>query len=275
MEPARPETVAVIPVRGAFDYAAATARSFVTHTPAAFALLLDDASPGLDHGMAPSPVKEFLGEYQHCSAWIGFAHHGGPIRSWNHGLLLCRDVLKPTYVCCANSDLLFTPGWFEPVRRQLDCGRLDLVGPLSNAPGPTARGLQDVTRYLPDYQLTDDDSALRQVASRLRAFCHGNGEAMVETPINGFCMTAATVTWWANAYDDEFVFCPRNDVNSKGQQNATPLVTLHEDEFQRRLHQRGRKSGVALGSFVFHYRSVSRGDRHRQGLWYRKTGEHA
>src|SRR5262245_55965299 len=101
-----PEIVAIIPTRRAFDYAGLAIRSFLEQTPASFALIVDDAAPGLDHGVAPPVVSELLDAYRDRTAWIAFAHHGGPIRSWNYGLTFCRDHLwaQPRYVCCANSD---------------------------------------------------------------------------------------------------------------------------------------------------------------------------
>ena len=77
----------------------------------------------------------------------------------------------------------------------------------------------------------------------------------------------------AHAYDAEHVFKPRNDVNSRGHKNPTPLMTLQEYELQGRWHAAGLRSGVVLSSFVFHYRAVSRGEKKfGKGQTYRPQG---
>jgi GT2 family glycosyltransferase len=185
---------------------------------------------------------------------------------WNHGLRIARDT-KSDYAVCTNSDILFTPGWDIALTAALDNG-FSLVGPITNAPGTEVA--QDVSEHVCNYQLTDDADYLAKLAEKIRkAF----GSQCFASTLNGFFMMAKTEVWWENAYDDTDVFKPTNEVNSKGQINPTPSMTLSEFEFQRRLHARGGKSGHVPGSFCFHYRSISRGEKYKRGKWYRAAKE--
>jgi GT2 family glycosyltransferase len=49
------------------------------------------------------------------------------------------------------------------------------------------------------------------------------------------------------------------------------MMTGNEDELQARWAKKGMKSGVVLSTFIFHYRSVSRGDKYKWGRWYRQS----
>jgi GT2 family glycosyltransferase len=57
---------------------------------------------------------------------------------------------------------------------------------------------------------------------------------------------ARLATWWGCAYSENKVFDPRY------------TMTGNEDEFQDRLLKQGKSIGFSNGSYVFHYRSVSR-----------------
>lgn len=288
MELTRAKFGIIIPTHSHFDYAERAICSAFANTPDPVVLIVDDASPDAcrvidgcpSRGVIPERLLPLFDEpaFKDRLFWVGYLKHGGLTRSWNGGLHLLNNIAeesRPEYAVCTNSDVVFTPGWTDAVTYQLEHGGYDLVGPLSNAPGTTAKGgVQEIQHYLKDYIASDEDIHLRMVARTLTDPRHYFYEA-VATPVNGFCMVARLATWWANAYDADNVFRPVNEVNSKGQKNPTPLMTLNEDEFQARLHAKGGKSGVALGSFVFHYRAVSRGDRHKHGLWYRLDGSHA
>jgi hypothetical protein len=47
-------------------------------------------------------------------------------------------------------------------------------------------------------------------------------------------------------------------------------MTLSEYELQGRWRKDNLHIGFCPGSFVFHYRAVTRGDRYKRGKWYRK-----
>ena len=61
-------------------------------------------------------------------------------------------------------------------------------------------------------------------------------------------MVARTRTWWSGAYDKDHVFDPSHP------------MTENEMELEMRWSMVGRRFAIAPGSFVFHYRSVSRGE---------------
>ena len=82
---------------------------------------------------------------------------------------------------------------------------------------------------------------------------------MWNSPINGFCMVGLTNTWWDCAFSSECVF------------NPAFKLTRNEDEFQGRAASLGKTVGVAPGSFVWHYRGVTRNSiKGAQGTgWFR------
>lgn len=263
---------AIIPTYGQWPYVDRTVRSLFAHSPSdTYAAIYDDASPEwltangarLTGGRLPPLLQKLHDDFPNKVYVFRYRQNGGLIRSLNQGML---DGRKDKYILAGNSDLVFTPGWFEELRRPLDDGRADLVGPVSNAAGITCDGRQDVRLYLPDYRLTDDDIYLAEVAARLR---QSYDLKLADGPVNGFCMLAQSQTWWSGAFDAVNVFRPRNPRNSKGQLNPTPTMTLNEDELQGRWRKHGRRCMVAVSSFVFHYRSVSRGDRYKKPGWFR------
>jgi hypothetical protein len=188
----------------------------------------------------------------------------GLTHQWNKGLREAQR-LGAKYVCAANNDLLFARHWNLTLEVGLRRG-FGLTGPLTNAPG--TEQAQAVTEYLPDYRVCDQQDWIDRVGAELYE-SYGADIRAVEA-LNGFCLYAEGKTWAENAFDANHVFRPRNDFNSKGRPNPTPLMTLNEYELQKRWRERGLLSGLCLGSFVFHYRSVTRGDRHKSGLWHRR-----
>lgn len=253
----------IVPTFGQYDYAVQTVASALQHTRSScHVLVVDDGHPDY--------LTEWPRLFQACRPGgdrqcdtVAFPEQGGYIRSLNTGLAILRRLDVP-YVCCANSDLLFTPDWDVPLLAALDAD-FALVGPVTNAPGTEVQ--QDVSRYLKDYMLTDDAGVLATQAAQLQQLSlpPQNGT------LNGFCLLAKTKTWWANRYDADHVFCPRNEKDSRGRRNPTPTMTLNEYELQRRWHAKGLRSGYCPQSFVFHYRSVTRGDRFKKPGWYRKS----
>ncbi len=259
------DLLAIIPTYSHWEYADRTVRSFFAHSPeGSHCAIYDDASrdyrvDGRFHPIIEKLSSDFMGRF-----WSSqFAFNGGYIRSLNQGL---REGRAFEYILCGNSDIVFTPRWFEEMKRPLDEGKAELVGPVSNAPGITAGNRQDVRTYLTNYELCDDDVYLAQTAARLR---ESYDAKLVDGPINGFCMLARSLTWWLGSYDDSNVFCPFNEHNSKGLKNPTPTMTLNEDELQSRWAKKNWRSRIVPSSFVFHYRSVSRGDRFKKPGWYR------
>jgi hypothetical protein len=210
------------------------------------ALLVDDASPGWSEdeaeGLARNVPPDSLLIHR-------FDENGGVTRSWNWGLAKARE-LGADYTVVANDDILFTPGWFGALASSLESW--DLVGPLTNAPGPPNFWWQNVRLHLNGYRLTDDAGYLDRLAGLLRRLFPE--DAVVPAVVNGFFQVAKTSTWWDYAFDAEDVFDPSH------------RMVGNEEEFQERLRRQGGRTGVVLRSFIFHYRGASR-DSHGVGRY--------
>ena len=222
----------IIPTYGNFEYLERCLYSLDHTTSNYTAIVVDDASPDwddrrdvrLDHGNA---------------IFHRFSENGGITRSWNYGLQRARELgLK--YSVATNSDVLFTPGWFEELKQATD--HLDLVGPLTNAPGDS--NLQRIQTHTLDYQLTDDWNYLEELARRL---IKDFGGQVMKCRTNGFCQFALTSTYWKHAFSKTHVYSP------------ALRMTGSEHDLGNRIRKSGGSTGVALSSFVFHYRGVSRG----------------
>ena len=147
----------------------------------------------------------------------------------------------------------------------------ELVGPLSNAPGVSAKKSQQVWQYLDGYETSDDLSKVNAVQAYLLSAYMGS---VVESPVNGFFQMAKLSTWWDGRFSEHDVYRPVNKYTSKGFLNRTPLMTLNEDELQGRWRNKGWRSAACLSSFIFHYRAVTRGKSYaaKGGKWFRKEG---
>jgi glycosyltransferase involved in cell wall biosynthesis len=248
---------------GLHKYTARALTSFLETTPSGVAIVIDDGSAGFIDGYGES-LHRLPGVAPNRLHTLGFPTKGGLTRSWNAGLEMASQ-LNADYAIAGNNDVVFTPKWYEGLLHALTNG-YSLVGPLSNAPGITANGLQEITRSIPDYRLSDDSAELVRVAEKIRT---DNLGKVVESPVNGFFTMASMQKWCEGKYDDKHFFRPLNLHYSNGKPNPTPDMTGNEDELQRRWHNKGWKSAVVLSSFIFHYRAVSRGQRYKKGLWYR------
>lgn len=262
----------VIPQYGQFEYTRACVASLHRNTAVRpVAIVVDDGSDKFD-------------EVQHAvlqsSAPAGatilhrLPDNGGLTRAWNKGVGIAlspewwgeHDLSRVEAICVTNNDVLFSPNWDVQLMKALG-GGYSLVGPLSNAPG--TEKAQTISHYMPAYEVSDSPLSLSQTAFHLVGLPQYN--RVVSATINGFCMMGSVQAWQEHAYNraaNEF-FRPRNEFNSKGERNLTPLMTLNEYELQRRWHKAGLKTGFCPGSFVFHYRAVTRGDKHKRGLWLR------
>jgi glycosyltransferase involved in cell wall biosynthesis len=270
----------IFPQYGNFDYTERAIKSFFQHTPDGYCILVDDCSPYWDGVKTQDRFAQLLSLFPSWPTKVSgsrgmFIHRHsrnlGLTACWNYGLEVARDQ-GLDYCVCGNNDLLFSPDWYKPLLGVL--WNYQLVGPVSNAPGVSAKGLQDVVKYMPEYQLSDDSQEIAHVADVLRStYTQAGAYETVESPVNGFCLLAKTETWWEGKFDDDHVFCPRNDFYSKGdlagKPNPTPLMTLNEDELQIRWRAKGWHSAIVPSSFVFHYRAVTRGMRHVHGQWMR------
>lgn len=236
--------------------------SFFATTPNGVAIVVDDGSSSWSFDYEESlrqvaPGKDI--RFKH------FSSNGGLTRSWNFGLAEAESS-GIDYVIAGNNDIIFTENWYKGMLHALDNG-FELVGPVSNAPGITAKKLQQIDYILPEYQNTDNIDQLNSYARQLYSTYLGH---VIESSINGFFQLAKLESWVKGKFDSQHFYRPINFYNSKGKKNATPLMTLNEDELQSRWKKLGMRSAICLSSFIFHYRAVTRGDKYKRGNWFRQ-----
>ncbi len=239
--------------------------SFFETTPKGVAIVVDDGS------------RQWSGRYEQLLYEIAKKHSGelhvyrfdkaqGLTRSWNKGLTIA-DELNLDYAVAGNNDVVFTNKWHQGLLHALSNG-YDMVGPLSNAPGVTAKGKQEIQNYVDNYRLTDSIDYLNQLADKVY---EDNLGKVVDSAVNGFFQMCSMVGWRSNMYSDQLYYKPFNTHTSKGFTNKTPFMTLNEDEWQARARQKSMSTAVVLSSFIFHYRAVSRGNSYKRGQWYRQA----
>ena len=249
----------VVPVYSQWEYAVAAVESLYRAADAAYfessgevdCVVFDDGSPDYD----PAWERKLLAVDRRVS-FVRYKDNAGMTRSWNSGLNLARA--GGYHSCClTNSDVLFAPNWDAHLRAAVsEAGGYALAGPVSNAPGHTTRH-QDVAKYLPDYRLSDAWTDLKATAEALGA----RAPAPVPSRLNGFCLMTRTELAWAHPFDRHHVLDPK-----------CPMAG-NEDRLQDRWAKAGLTFAVCPRSFVFHYRSVTRGDRFKKGRWMRRPAE--
>ena len=240
--------------------------SFFETTPHGVAIVVDDGSASWTPEYQQT-LQDIADNY--ANGAIHFHHFpqaGGLTRSWNRGLQIA-DELGLDYAIAGNNDVIFTWLWYEGLIHAL-ANDYSLVGPLSNAPGITAKnGKQEVQKHLPSFELTDDRDKLDAMASKLHEAHLGE---VIESPVNGFFQMAKMSDWKRGMFDSNHFYRPKNTHTSRGRRNPTPFMTLNEDELQGRWGRKGMQSAIVLSSFIFHYRAVSRGEKYKRGDWYRQ-----
>jgi glycosyltransferase involved in cell wall biosynthesis len=257
--PNQPNITVIIPVYNYWSYAVDCVDSLLAVSPSVNVVIVDDASPE----MPPAQwLRERIANSDGQHRYIRHDRNKQLTAAWNLGFVHAFD-LKTEYIVAGNSDLLFSPGWWESLLYASAAG-YHLVGPMTNTPGTSA--LQNIDRYVPDYALSNSREGIAATAAKLVPLKH-NVEL---SKINGFFMWAKAADWKSGSFDSKHVFRPSNAIMPSGKTNRTPLMTGNEDELQARWKKMGRRFGVACGSFIFHYRSVSRGTRFAKGRWMRK-----
>lgn len=241
-------TAVIIPTYEAMPYALKAVRTALETTPHSLVIVVDDGSSTWREEAWASFRGPRLITYR-------FPKNKGLTRSWNQGLKLARSAGAAAAVA-ANSDVVFPPGWWEPIAAALAATPDLLAGPVTNAPGHRIK--QAVGRYLPDFVLSDDPAHLAATQARLAREQAG---VLKETLLNGFCLAATTAAW------EKFRFDPQHFFNPKFR------MTKNEDELQGRWRAAGGKTGIVPASFVWHYRGVSRGVAATRGKagkgWFR------
>lgn len=244
----RPRIAIIIPSYEQMEYVQRSVITALDNTPDSLVILVDDASQSWTGSWLRRLPRKRLIVHR-------FQKRGGLTRNWNYGISLAKRHSAEVIVA-ANSDVSFPVGWFKSIDGVLKQEPLALVGPITNAPGHRVR--QQVAHWLPGYKLTDKlqylNEAQRSIFERY-AYETRNG------PINGFCMAALSSAWDRFAFSEHYFFDPARK------------MTRNEDELQGRWKRHGGVIRIALGSFVFHFRGVSRGGaatRGREGRgWFR------
>jgi glycosyltransferase involved in cell wall biosynthesis len=240
-------------------YTSTALTSFFQTTPDGVAIVVDDATPDWTEDYENLLRRTVLG-YSGCELEIiRFPENGGLTRSWNTGLARALD-LNLDYAIAGNNDIIFTPEWYLGLCDALQRGYA-LVGPLSNAPGITAGKRQQISRHYPEYRPNDSPAHLAKVSRHIQRH---NKNKIVAHKINGFFQMATCATWDAGRYSPEHIYRPSNPKMSNGSVNPTPLMTGNEDELQARWAKLKLKSAIALSSYIFHYRSVTRGEQYKK-----------
>lgn len=213
--------------------------------------VLEDCSPGLSKAAFSEWARGLNIEHP-----VHFDFNDGMTRSWNHGLQIAKGCGYDLAIC-GNADTIFSPGFDVGLLTSLQDAHL--VGPVTNAAGwGTPR--QRLDHWYDGPEPTDDPERIEHIAwaladkwssplQKMRVGLSDHGlTANIPEFLNGFTMIARTSDWWSGSYDSNHVFNPANK------------MTENEVELQFRWHTRGRRFAVAGSSFVFHYRSVIRGE---------------
>lgn len=161
------------------------------------------------------------------------------------------DVNNADVAIIGNADTIWGEHAIDGLLDALDEG-LDLVGPVSNRPGWGTPSQVRQVNELQDYWI--------QLAPSRLAFDHSSRSGvgmMLEQCINGFTMAAKMETWAAGAYDIE----AGHFFNPKYKQ------TENEMELQLRWALLDWKIGIALGSYVHHFK----GEFKSEDLHYRDS----
>ncbi len=219
----------VIPTYGSMDYCQLAITSAAASTTDALVIVVDD-------GTERWPGDSVVGGWCGSTPWAirRRPHDGNLSRSWNIGYEIACDI-GCRYVVFGNSDLVFPEGWFEPIQSALDV--YDIVGPVTNAPGHSREQL--VSEYV-GYTLSDDPYAIQATQDELRR----RDGIRPATTLNGFCIASA-IQKLHKLGDRPF----RENIPMSG----------NEMDLLRRARSIDLTLGIASSSFVFHYRSVTRG----------------
>ncbi len=255
----------VMPVKGHFDYAKAAIESLLVGTPGAVltVYVVEDGKDPRNPDWLPKAT------YPHRIVYAALQDDYGPTAGWNYGM--AKAVRENDFVVMGNDDVLVPSGWWEDLYYGCQNHTLDFVGPLSNSPG-TTNLQQHILQHLEDYKLDDSLEAINQTQARLQT---DHRHKFRSGTANGFFIAAMSDRWCSVAYDldQDLIFPSAIFRLPSGRANPSPTITGQEDW----LHQHARildfRMGLSTGTFVFHYRSVTRGTRYCLDgqLWLRRS----
>lgn len=205
----------IIPAFGQEKFVALAAWSAWKHTPNATIIVIDDGETVNGEFVGRGIDRFIFQQYKHnvksCT------------RSWNAGLNIARQN-GIEYAVPTNSDVMFTPNWFDPIPKAINELGYHFIGPRTNAPGHCKR---------------QHEASIQQ----------GEHESVYEeaTKLNGFCMVGLTSDWWQYGKNPYEAFDPVN-----------PMAG-NEDQYMKTAVDHGAKLCISRRSKVVHFRGVSRG----------------
>lgn len=273
-----PSVLVCVPSYTKLGYATQTALSAYDSFPygVVWVVIIDDCTPeksfnyALEHYFRKLPY--------HYVSILRFPHRAGLTRSWNYAAILAQKFSIP-FIVFGNSDLLFPKNWFLPIRKLLLEQVLHVCGPVTNAPGHRDHQLVvpylEATSFHGFKNFTDDRQQIESIQSVLFSVHWSKGRLPPEAfpndpvwyflgplsdpelglptfhrqPINGFCFVSTLEAVQKAAYDlkANYFFCP-----------DFPLIR-NEDSFLGQVKRASMTYGFTPASYVFHYRSITRG----------------
>ena len=231
----------IVPTYNALDYAVLTVETLSVSVPDAKIIVVDDTSPEWTSGVE----KQFTSLSENVTVHR-FSENGGLTRSWNYGVEKgLQDGAR--YIAAGNADLRFPIGWWDPMEAVLSQTG-GFVGPLTNAPGCEEH--QDIRRWQRRYNGGHEQPDVNETQKRLNRWRIRNS---IQRRLSGFFIVGSADSFNRARFSPEHVYDPSN------------LMIGNEYQLQSLAEERGIRSYVALKSFVYHFRSVSRGLNDREG----------
>ena len=246
----------VIPTYGNLGYARRAVESAFRSDESCKVAVIDDASPDWD----PRYFEEFYEKYPGRFFCHRYSENGGVTRSWEKGYEILTWV-DCKHIVFGNSDLIFSKDSLSRMSYVLENTEIGLVGPLSNGPGKTTKN-QDIFNWLKSYRPRDEYQHIDYVSDWLLENVPPSRELII-SGLNGFCMMASV----------EKMEIVKNFRGTVFNPTYRYRMVRSEDELCSQLNKLKIEQAVVCSSFVFHYRSVTRGDAHKHGAWYRMESE--
>jgi glycosyltransferase involved in cell wall biosynthesis len=182
-----------------------------------------------------------------------------------------RSTSSP-YVCFLNDDVIVTAGWLGRLLEGFTDGELRdsvaMVNPLSNC---DAGWLHDYPLHVGGIPLLPGEHVLRDGTVQMR---HGEPHAFSPTRLYGFASPGSRV------YEQDWVafFCtllPRRGIETIGLLDEGFRNGCEDLDYGRRAALAGLRAAVNEKAFVFHFGSVSRGDKIVSSTGHRQADNRA
>jgi hypothetical protein len=255
-----PTIFGVFAVYGQYPLAAQAVRSFISACPATHiprVIVIDDATPH-----RPSAANLIFADWGADAVQL-FDVNRGWLAANNAGAEwgFSQAYNDEDVIVFSNSDVIYAKQSLSHLTKALADGGVQLLGPLTNAPGPTARGLQNVRLYVSGFTLDASQESIDRVE---QALARRTVDPVIVGDPNGFCFAGRVSTFRDLADDYPRLFPDSIPVLPSGRSNPWPRDCGGESFLQHKLKQGGWKSGIVVPAYVYHYRSASRGAAFKQ-----------